>query len=195
VSRHLAPEQFVDLLDGSRTAADVPHLAECEQCRAELAGLQATWQQARATEVPEPSPLFWDHFSARVHEAVAAEEPRQHRWSWLHPSWRLAAATSAVAALALVAALTVRQTPAPSEPPRAAAVERPPAAPAARPFTIDDDESLALVADLASELDWETAADAGLTTHEAAERVVVDMTDEEREELQRILTAAISTGA
>jgi len=26
----------------------------------------------RAEEVPEPSPLFWEHLSQRVHDAVAA---------------------------------------------------------------------------------------------------------------------------
>ena len=47
---------------------------------------------AAQAEVPEPSPLFWDHFSARVRDAVAAEgAPRRAAlfgwsgvsgWSW-----------------------------------------------------------------------------------------------------------------
>jgi hypothetical protein len=195
VTRHLAPEEFVDLLDGTLVVSDRPHLTECDQCRAQLAELRESWQQAVETQVPEPSPLFWDHFSARVHEAITAEESARRRWSWPHLSWRVIAVTSAVAVLAFVVTLVVRQPAAPSEPPRTAAVESTAAAPVAAPFAIEDDEPLALVADLASELDWENTADAGLTTHEAAERVVADLTDEEREELQRLLTDAISSGA
>ncbi len=35
---------------------------------------------AAEVEVPEPSPLFWDHLSARVGEAVAAEQAPRRSW-------------------------------------------------------------------------------------------------------------------
>src|SRR6185436_8662720 len=41
---------------------------------AQLDELRAMLAAARDVDVPEPSPLFWDHLSARVSEAVAAEE-------------------------------------------------------------------------------------------------------------------------
>ena len=198
MSRHLAPEEFIDLLDGGLTESDLPHLQACELCRAQLASLQQTWQAATEVDVPEPSPLFWDHFSARVHDAVAAEPVRGSRWSWLQPSWQLAALTSALAAVALIFAIGLRH---PSERPQVGASivaeesAAPVAAPSAVPVAIEDDEPLALVADLASELDWDSAAELGWATRGGAERVVVDMTDEERLELQRLLTDAIGSGA
>jgi hypothetical protein len=51
-----------------------------------------------------------------------------------------------------------------------------------------DDPSLTLIADLAGELDWDGVAAAGLTSGAgSAERLLLDMSDEERLELQRIL--------
>lgn len=196
MSRHLAPQEFVDLLDGRLAPSELPHLQTCESCRDQLTSLQQTWQAASAADVPEPSPLFWDHFSARVHDAVAAEGLRRSWWSRLQPSWRLAALTSALAAVALMFAIGLRQ---PSEaPPTAGATVADDAAAGAPPAIAvaqEDDEPLALVGDLASELDWDSAAELGWATRGGAERVVVDMTDEERLELQRLLTNAIGSGA
>jgi len=82
---HLSPEIFVDLLDGSLTEASVPHLAGCHACRQQLAELRGAWQAAESLEAPEPSPLFWDHFSRRVKEATATTTVPSHGW-W--PAWR-----------------------------------------------------------------------------------------------------------
>jgi hypothetical protein len=72
--KHLNRVTLLEIVEGTRSAQSVLHLTECEGCRAKLAGLQAAWQAAADVNVPEPSPLFWDHLSARVREAVAAEE-------------------------------------------------------------------------------------------------------------------------
>jgi hypothetical protein len=207
VSRHLAPEQFVDLLDGSIVERDVPHLRECDACRAQLASLTTTWQAtASAGDVPEPSPLFWDHFSSRVHDAVAAESSAggttvsstvaaRRDAGWWYSPWRLAAVASALV-IVLLAVLATGVGRGRNETVRGAepvAVEQ--TAAAAAPPPIDEDASLALVADLASELDWDTAAELGLAPSGAAERVVVDLTDDERAELRRLLTEAIDSGA
>jgi anti-sigma-K factor RskA len=68
---HLSPDEFVDLLDGTLSAARATHLDECPRCRARAEELRATWARLEAVEAPEPSPLFWEHFSARVRAAVA----------------------------------------------------------------------------------------------------------------------------
>ena len=70
---HLTSAEFVDLAEGARDAASAPHLAECDRCRRELADVRRMMAAAGASDVPEPSPLFWDHLSARVREGVAAE--------------------------------------------------------------------------------------------------------------------------
>src|SRR5256885_17264553 len=71
---HLNADELVDLAEGARPESSTPHLAACPQCRAQLAELRATMSAVADVHVPEPSPLFWDHFSQRVHDAAAAEE-------------------------------------------------------------------------------------------------------------------------
>jgi hypothetical protein len=72
-----------------------------------LADLDATWRAAKAAdEVPEPSPLFWEHFSARVREATRDESVAGS--SFWGGAWRPIAAFGALAAVvALVVALRV----------------------------------------------------------------------------------------
>src|SRR6476469_3139983 len=70
---HLNTDELVDIAEGTRTEAAAPHLASCEPCRAQLCELRAMIAAAKDVDVPEPSPLFWDHLSARVSEAVAAD--------------------------------------------------------------------------------------------------------------------------
>src|SRR5436190_4305091 len=77
---HVKPEQFVDLAEGTLPETAVPHLATCGACRRQLADLRATMADASSVDAPEPSPLFWDHLSARVHDAVAEEAARPRTW-------------------------------------------------------------------------------------------------------------------
>ena len=64
-----------------------------------------------AVDVPEPSPLFWDHLSARVREAVTADAVPARPWfgvgRW---SWGLAAVMS-VAVLVIAVSVTLRTPP------------------------------------------------------------------------------------
>ena len=58
-----------------------------------------------------------------------------------------------------------------------------------------DDPSLSLLGDLALGLDWDAAAEAGLTmTVGTADGALTEMTDAERVELQRLLLEALSDG-
>ena len=97
-------------------------------------------------DVPEPSPLFWDHLSARVHDAVAAEGGARVAW-WRPSAWpalTIPAAAALVIAFGLASILTLRLTPNPVDPQPAPAEAIAATAPAA------EDASLNLVADLAS---------------------------------------------
>ena len=79
--RHLTSAEFVDLADGVRDDASAPHLAECDRCRRRARGsARDDGRCRRRLDVPEPSPLFWDHLSARVREAVAAGSPGRRVW-------------------------------------------------------------------------------------------------------------------
>jgi hypothetical protein len=192
--RHLSSEQLVDLAEGVRPASSAPHLQSCETCRNRLAELRAMLSAAGSVDVPEPSPLFWDHFSARVHDAVEAEGAAGTsafgRWSWLRVS-PLRVGTVAVVVLALVMVMRVGR---PGEPVSAPAGTR--ASDARAPgdtLSVGDDPSLSLVADLAADLDWDAASEAGLTTHVGVDNdAVADLTDGERRVLNQLLKGELA---
>jgi anti-sigma-K factor RskA len=109
---HLKAGELVDLVEGTRPESSAPHLAACAACRQQLADARAMMALATDVAVPEPSPLFWDHLSDRVRQAVAAEpEPRR---SWI-PSltWtRVLVPVASLAVVALVVLLVNLRTPA-----------------------------------------------------------------------------------
>lgn len=73
--RHLSIEERVDLVE-SGVGLTHPHVRECAQCRLDLEALQETLHRATDVDVPEPSPLFWGHFSERVARAIVDEGAR-----------------------------------------------------------------------------------------------------------------------
>jgi hypothetical protein len=80
---HLSEAEFVDLLDETLAPARTAHLDRCAACREQAAALGALLRDAAAVEIPEPSPLFWDHLQSRVREAVDAEPVHAAAgWSW-----------------------------------------------------------------------------------------------------------------
>ena len=191
--KHLAPATFIDLLDGTIAESAVPHLAVCARCSDQLSALRATWQAAADADVPEPSPLFWDHFSARVREAVAAEPVRPSGWrEYLRQPWRVAGLAGAAALIVVAVAQFPSYRASGDRPvhPSTAAIAS--ADPVER---LPEDDMLGFVADLAGNLEWDDASDIGLAVRGVDERAVVDMTDVERSELHRLLTEALSTGS
>jgi hypothetical protein len=194
---HLSPDTFVDLLDGTLAESAVPHLTSCPTCQQQLAELRMAWQAAAHADVPEPSPLVWEHLSSRVRDAVAAEpDVRPSPWWRIDWSWRLAGVAGAAAAA--VALIVVLQGPrvAPVEvgtdQPDVVASSGPAAAQVVEPLL--DDASLGFVADLAGNLDWDAVSELGFVAYGGADRAVADMNDAERVELQRLLNEALGGG-
>ena len=205
--KHLDPEALIDLADGVRAEADAPHLSTCGACQRQLAELRAslstlsTMSAAEAADAPEPSPLFWDHFSARVREAVAAEGAPRRRGryglfgEWHRSGWSSAAPLAGAFATIAVAVALGSYVMAPG------AADPPPVSESASagsvidltsllPLGAGDDPTLSLVADLTAELDLDAASEAGLTAPAhagGANDVVSTLTDDERRELQRLL--------
>ena len=105
--KHLTSQEFVEVIEGRLGASRRAHVDDCDACRQEIADLRAITAAVSAGAVlPEPSPLFWDHLSARVHEAVDAEAVPARAWTQSH--WgRLAGVGAALASVALVVALRV----------------------------------------------------------------------------------------
>src|SRR5262245_246107 len=189
--RHLNEEELIDLAEGTRAESSSPHLASCEACRRQLKDLRAMMTEAAEVHVPEPSPLFWDHLSSRVREVIAQEnseasEPWINRWVW----WLMPA--GALAAIAVAVLLTPgRNAPKAVVPDASAPAVAAAGAVSSEPISLNDDPSLSLLADLAGELDWDDATEAGLTGG-AVDRAVLDLTPEERIELHRILKEELS---
>ncbi len=199
---HLEPDQLVDLAEGARAESSAPHLAACAECRRQLAEMRATMSEAAAVDVPEPSPMFWSHLSARVRDAVASE-PQRRAWLdvavWrrvLTPGWAVA-----IASIVVVVGLSSRlMAPPPLQAPPNTTIVVPSSAASPSPIAADassrtdiagdasaDDASLMLVASLTSAMDLDAASDAGLAPSGAAEHALAQMRDTELRELERLL--------
>src|SRR6185295_18015495 len=108
MTQHLSPQEFVDAADGVLTAARRDHADACESCHEHIAALRQLMTDVDlATEVPEPSPLFWDHFSQRVRAATRAESPAPEMAWWR--SWRSLSLGGLLAAAVLLIAVQVGQ--------------------------------------------------------------------------------------
>lgn len=209
VTRHLTPDEFVDVLDGRSAEQSDAHLAACEACQRQLADVRDALEATVSVEAPEPSPLFWDHLSARVRAAVADEHAPRPPWWAVDRVWRPAMLATVGAAAAVMLAVSVggprpgddarlstnaaQATPSATQPSMMPSTPSTPAA--ASTASLDDDEPLALMVDLASEVDWENAEEPTLAARGGADRLIVDMSDDERAELQRMLKEALDSGA
>lgn len=182
---HLTSDELIDAMEGMLAADRQAHLAVCDACRRQLAELSSVLNEAKQVSVPEPSPLFWQHFSERVRTAVDSEGlpgtgvmPAWWRWQILAP----------VGALALVLLALMIAVP----------KQEPPAEKAWTELTLTPieeltgDENWMIVASLVGALDWDTATAVGVTvTPDAADQAVLQLTAEEQQELTRLLKAEL----
>ena len=189
---HLTAEQMLDVAEGTRPAAAFAHLSTCAACQAQIEAITGTIAVAADVDVPEPSPLFWDHLSARIRDRVArAAAPDASWWPAFASPWRMAISAAAAVVLVLAVGFAVRR-PAPAPDSTPAVIVQEPAI-VDRPVTIDEDSALALLAELSTDLDWDAASEAGLLPAQGSvDNVLVSLTGEERRELQRILEEALS---
>jgi hypothetical protein len=190
---HLREEELIDLVEGAVADAAVPHLAACERCRRELAGLRSALADAATLDVPEPSRHFWDDLSARIGDAVAAEPPHLGWNWWVHAALPF---TAAIAAALVIAFITTTRLIAPHRgaappPPTTIAVAPPPAAnPVSGEVTADTpDPSLALVADLTQDFNFDEAREAGLAPRGSADHAVTHLSQRELRQLKDLLQA------
>jgi hypothetical protein len=135
---HLSRDERLLALDDALPQGRAAHLAECTACRADVETLRRVVARVRASDVPEPSPLFWDYLAARVSDAIAREPvPRAAAPAW----WRMPRYTWAAAALAALAVLAGYLGPARRYPdPAPVAVHVTPAAPVAAGIAREPDE-------------------------------------------------------
>jgi hypothetical protein len=193
---HVSAARLVDLAEGTVPAEAEPHLATCDACRRQVEELRTMMAIGREAEVPEPSPLFWDHFSARVSEAIAADaRPAAAPAPWWKP-WLIVVPASALVALVVSLGVVSRQPP-PVPPAATAAALRPSATTTSPEHGVEpltdagDDPSLTLVGDLTSEMDWDGVAESGLAPDGSADHAVAHLSGDELRELSRLLQRAL----
>lgn len=197
--KHLSEERLVELLEGGSSETD--HLETCTACRERFDALRKTWGLLRDDPIPEPSPLFWQHFSERVRLAIDGEsvdvrravEPQsvtgwmQRRWQWVAAG----AVAVLVGALVVWSSQRVERTDRLAD--RAASLVPPPADGAEDlSWAAPADDSWAMVAGLAEGLDFESAADAGLVVRPGSiDQALLSLSDEERRSLAGIIQAEL----
>lgn len=182
---HLDHLQFVDALDAVAPHLE-PHLEACAACRGQLEELRASLARVRRDRVPEPSPLFWNHFSARVNAGIDAEATKR---ASVEEGWMPhALAWSGVLALVL-AVVSILLAPKPSADPQVVA---PGQTAAWTEPDLEQDEAWAVVRELATGFDYEQAQSAGVVPREGAvDRAALELNDAERAELARIIDAEL----
>lgn len=106
MNTHLSSQEFVNALDGALASAWQAHLDGCASCQTQVAELRALAEEAaHGADVPEPSPLFWDHFQSRVLAAVQVQgRPDPQAW-W--KDWADARALFALSAIILAVVASV----------------------------------------------------------------------------------------
>jgi hypothetical protein len=97
---HLRDTEFIDFAEGTLAASRAAHLDACTSCRTRAEEIAAALREASAVEMPEPSPLYWEHFSARVHDQVA-HETLDRGVSWTTIAVRVLTPLAAAAALTI----------------------------------------------------------------------------------------------
>jgi len=173
---HLTPDELIDAMEGLLAADRQGHLATCEKCQAQLAGLSLTLSEVQQTSIPEPSSLFWHHFSERVGAAIGQDAASGTNWpSWL--GWQILVPLGAVALVILGLMVTV-----PKPEVRDASVA--PLAPQAL-------DNWAMVTELVGDIDLDVASAAGVIEPGVAEEAVLQLTAEEQQELTRLLKAEL----
>jgi hypothetical protein len=186
--KHLRPEEFVDFVDGGKRSTS--HLDACPECRDHLDQMRQTMKMVADTDVPEPSPIFWDHLSSRVHEAIANDISIARPWL---TGWFVPASVAAIIALAFALSIYApsrsanQQTPQPSA--SAAVTESIESTRELLADTTanDNDPSLLIVSDLASAIDLDDASDAGMAPDNSAEHAITHMSTAELGELRLLL--------
>lgn len=195
---HLTRDELIALAE-ARGIPDGHHAGSCVRCHDEVLALRAVIEDARAVDIPEPSPLFWDHFSARVRHAIDEDDAASRvgvqgvasAWPWRLVLGSLSAAV--VAGLIVVS----RGGPASNEftPISEVAEMIDTAEPVTESSPMDSGIDFELVADVAGEL---TVGDAGqaldVGAPGASDSVLSELSDEEQQELATLLRAELEKG-
>jgi hypothetical protein len=185
---HLSHTELLDLVENPDAADEHRrHLESCGECRATAAALRATMAEVRRDDETEPSPLFWDHFAARVSEAIRDESPaapEHSRLAWFGGQTAAWMAATLLVVLGMTAAISRVTLHAPTPVVDTAGTVDPQAQ------DNDADPAWGDVREAATwgNVPWDaTQADAISAGPGTAEQVVMELTADERAELARLI--------
>ena len=207
---HLTPEEFVDAVDGTLSRLRENrrrHLEGCVSCREEVASLGVVMRDTRALDIPEPSPLFWDHLARRVREGVSRDADagavRGTGGRGLAAWWRQFAPQLVAVGLAVTVGVAGwgwlrsdggASTPrGPERPVAAGAADRANLAEArgAAPLMTDEPE-WALLLDMVDAVEWTDGdTDLLMLDHGAIDGVMFQLSADERRALAALLEAEL----
>jgi hypothetical protein len=205
--KHLTPEELIDSLDRPLPPARQAHADDCARCRAERTRLATVVREVAAVDVPEPSPLFWDHLSARVRESVAQEPPPrvspgwQRSPGWIGSLWTHWAMTSAVVAICVSvawmgwSAIETRRghTSTHDTHPGIAATNANATDTGAAAAVDPSDEDWAMMMSVAEEATWDDAESLSIEVRPATvERALNELSSDERRTLVQLLNAELA---
>jgi hypothetical protein len=186
---HLSHEQLMALVEDPQTGDLTPqahrHVEGCLACQSEAAELRALLTHIREEPGGDPSPLFWNHFAARVADAIRDEAPEP---AVEVPAWKFGGRTAAWAAVA--ATVVLGSTMAWRATLHAPAAARNVAATgySLHADDLEDDQAWKVVRAAADGMPWEDVQAAGIAARPgSAENVAMEMTADERAELARLL--------
>jgi anti-sigma factor RsiW len=180
--KHLSPDELIDAVEGTLDPALAAHLTRCAACDAEVSRLRAVLGDAKAADVPEPSPLFWDHFSTRVRAAIENEPVPERTWL---PVWLRWPVLAPIAALALIVlALTVSVPRPRNTGPSVADAE----VTASDDLATAGEQEWAVVAEIVGPVEIDQAHEMGITvTPGDADRIALQLDADEQRELIRLI--------
>jgi hypothetical protein len=178
MTEHLRQDEFVDAIEQTLSASRQTHLQACAECQAAAESLRAVLHDVKNVEMPEPSPLFWNHFSDRVRQATAVETETP----WWHPdAWLKPAAVIGAAAAAALLVIVLRPAPA-----RTSTISTPDTETASLAMS-PDDGSWGFVIGLASELDAADVSEVAKPKDGTADAMIAELTPAQRRALAQLL--------
>jgi hypothetical protein len=194
---HLSRERLLEAVEAEPSPDAAAHLQTCWRCRAEVEALRGTLRKVRAVDVPEPSPLFWDHLTARVREAIAAEPTPDRARVPVRPWWRPVLAALLVLVSAVLVDRGVRMSRAPAAP-AATAARSTPATDRTGDWDLDagaDWQFIVELATMSAVHEDETAEAEEIDTHVgAADLGMSELSADEQRALVKLLNEAIAEG-
>jgi hypothetical protein len=193
---HLTEAELVDLLDGVLPDRRRAHIQACAACQARATDIQWAVRRAAGSEVPDPSPLFWNHLSARIRDAVASPEVAagsERAW-WGRAAWGVG-----LGSLGCVVALSIMLR-GPAAPSSAVVGNVPPASYAGTPESllaedVEADQAWAVVRAVADQVPWDDTQVEGISPGpHAAEWITLELSTPEQAALADLLQRELERG-